>query len=233
MQRAAGIAAAVALAAATTVNAAPVCFDATGLLCLDWIIADGNLTLTAYCTGFNGAVVGWCAFGISASGVMYPAEVWRVSSSIGSSVVRYRCDAMAADRSLRPPRWRSRFPPPALQFLDNRHNIAHARPACFPTQVASLLAASVSPDSSHINATFTRPLLLDAGTTALGYNNITDADVRVIAALNFGALTDSTPCGMDFQVHGLAVPNTTINWHQPPETAVERSGGRLTLMKPR
>lgn len=144
--KAAGVAAACVVAAVAT--AAPLCFDSTTKnICLDgWGVENGNITFHARCTPVAGSGTGalqWCGFGIAnATARMWPAEVFVLQILSNGEVV-----------------------------VEDRHNIAFERPACFATQLSYLTNYYIDPLSGVLHASWTRPLGLSDAFTSAGYYN--------------------------------------------------------------
>lgn len=155
----------------------------TGNLLSRCVQATNNVTFTFQCTGYNGARLTWCAFGISTSGIMFPSEVWIAFIHDDGTV-----------------------------NIEARHTVAHAMPLCMATQVPQLLSYSVAPGLTSANVTWTRPLTLPPSVMSQGYNDITNASVHLVASTLWSAsYPPSAPCS-PFSVHYLTSNSHTANF---------------------
>lgn len=166
------------------------CFDTGYNMCLNWTSDGTSITFEAQCTPENG-ILGWCAFGISAdgSGNMVPAEAWMltVDNSTGSI------------------------------YLEDRAITSYAAPPCMPTQVSTLVSASVSAASGVLTATWERALVVSADLQAEGYVSIVDGWMEAISAtMSAPTGTPATHCSPTMIQHDDHSERIPINFFNPP-----------------
>jgi hypothetical protein len=56
--------------------------------------------------------------------------------------------------------------------IEDRNNVAHAVPACFPSQISQVTSSSVNSGGSTFTASWTRPITLTPALIAEGFMNI-------------------------------------------------------------
>jgi len=173
-----------------TVSSQSYCLDGDGLLCLtNWGVGRGNLTVHVQCKPTPGqGGLAWCGFGINTGGNltawgMFPSSAWVLQVLADNKTV----------------------------VVEDRTIIAAARPACYAQQLTYTLYSNIDANGV-VTASFTRPVVPGPAYQALGYPNITDSKVPLVAAYACGEARTAGACGMDFAYHDQVFNNNTINF---------------------
>jgi len=208
-----------------------VCIDAFCLTNISWAVGPANITFTGTCSALplGNYPVTWCAFGISPSGLMVRRRsLWGPSG------------ALLDDVGLSP--LRLQFPAEAFMLqisdgavvIEDRQNVGYVVPACYASQVSTVLSSTIGPNNSSFTATWTRcvfgpnlmsssalgftrcthrgrachpfcsPITLPSSLTQQGYLDIPTGPTRVLGAILYGIQPSYSNCSLTLIEHATA-----------------------------
>lgn len=201
MFRTAALAALVGALCVSSALAGQICFPPGTVgpnMCLAWSSDSNTTTMTLTCdagASAMGKALNWCGVAMNPTGTkMYPAEAWLlIPNAAGTALV-----------------------------VENRHNSAHAVPACYTTSVATLINSTVSADASGgmvLEASWSRARYLgDSDLIEQGHVNLTGSVAggalgSLIAAASQAPPTAYAACDpANLEYHSFFSGGLSIDW---------------------
>lgn len=151
---------------------------------IDWTINGPNITVTTKCIpNAKEGDIAWCAWGLSATGGMYPANVfWMAIDSAGAPLA-----------------------------VEDRAIAAIAQPPCITKQITETKSKSFDKTSGILTVSFTRAINVTNAESKLGYMAFQDSLQYVIGAIG-GKTRPTGKCDMTQNEHYGAFTYISVNF---------------------